>query len=58
MISALFADLYALTGSTATLQPGPGGGFGVLVDDDVIGAGETESEALEDAIATARGWGK
>jgi hypothetical protein len=58
MTAALFADLYTITGSTATLQPGPAGGFGVLVDDDVIGFGETESEALEDAIATARGWSK
>lgn len=30
--------------------------FGVWVDDDIIGSGDSPSEALEEAIATARKW--
>ncbi len=30
--------------------------FGVWLDDDIIGTGETASEAIADARATVRGW--
>lgn len=56
MTAELFTILHDLTGSTAELTTGPGGIIGVSVDGDVIGSGATESEALEDAIATAQGW--
>jgi hypothetical protein len=36
------------------------GMFGVIAifdgDEDIIGSGESESEAIEDAIRTVRGW--
>lgn len=35
---------------------GPEGLVGVWSDDDVIGCGESVSEALSDAILTVRGW--
>jgi hypothetical protein len=57
VLSDLFETLYALTGSKAFLDLDPEGMlWGVFVDDDIIGSGESETEALEDAIRTARAW--
>jgi hypothetical protein len=60
VLSGLFADLYKLTGYTAIVEFDDDVGlFGVQLEDeyrDIIGAGACESEALEDAIRTARCW--
>jgi hypothetical protein len=57
LTAELFATLHDLTGSVATIdEDGPDGLVGVWVDDEIIGSGECTSEALEDAIHTARGW--
>lgn len=55
----LFATLYELTGSAAMLDHNDEvEQVGVWVDGDLIGSGDSEVEALEDAIATARRWEK
>jgi hypothetical protein len=44
------AGSYLLEDADAPLR------FSVWCDDDIIGAGETASEAIEEARATVRGW--
>lgn len=55
----LFHALSLLLGIDPSIVPGPAdGGFGVIdpASGDVIGAGESVAEALEEALATARSW--
>lgn len=58
--SGLFYDLHKLTGETAFVEYEPEvEQFGVWLqgaDVELIGAGDSESEALEDAIATVMVW--
>jgi len=63
MSAALFADLFKLTGHKAIVEfDEDAGQFGVwCVDEsggfvDMVGAGDSETEALEDAIRTAQVW--
>jgi hypothetical protein len=57
----LFHSLSILLGQDPAIVPGPAGSllpWGVLDPDsgDVLGAGESVTEALDEALATARGW--
>jgi hypothetical protein len=55
--SGLFFDLYKLTGETALVEWEPEvEQFGVWLGDDLIAAGDSETEALEEAITTAQVW--
>ena len=59
MTTELTQLIHDLTGSVVRVERNPELGlYGVALDDepDIIGSGETESEALEDALATVRGW--
>jgi len=54
----LFHSLALLLGVDPGIIPALGGGFGILDPDsgEILGAGENVAEALEEALATARGW--
>ncbi len=57
----LFHSLSILLGIDPVIDGSPAdGGWGVIDPDsgDVLGAGESVAEALEEALATARGWAR